>query len=210
MKFTLVYEGELRSNDRPPRKWEIRKQIHPQLQELWRVNPTLKHVARNSLIPRRGGDFFVTDQHHSFDDTYSLRQTGDPNAMDLCAPIERGGRKFIPLVRDSFALNCALKIIFLRKEEPGRIYQGGDVDNRIKTLFDALSIPSREQIISDTSLADPIYCLLEDDRLISGFSVETHRLLSRPGVTEHHVQLIVEVDIRVSQSRVYNHPFLGD
>jgi hypothetical protein len=42
-------------------------------------------------------------------------------------------------VRNSFALHCGLKVLFLRKEPPGKVYQGGDIDGRIKTLLDALN-----------------------------------------------------------------------
>lgn len=209
MRFTLVYEGELRSNDRPAPKWEIRKQIHPQLEELWRLNPALQHVLRNRKVPIRDG-FTFFDRHHSQDIQAPLAETSDPNAIDLCEHIKCGGRSFLPVVRDSFALNCSLDILFLRKEEPGRVYQGGDIDNRLKTLFDALAIPKPEQIVADQTITDPIYCLLEDDRLITGFKIDTRRLLSRPGVSEHYVQLVIEVDVRVTQSRLYNQAFLGD
>lgn len=208
MKFTLVYEGELRSNDRPKGKSAVRNQIHPQLEELWRINPTLIHVYENRTVPTRS-PFANWDRHHSLDHLPNEWESSDPNTLDLCAPIERAGRKFIPLVRDTYALNCFLKITFLRKEEPGRIYNRGDVDNRLKTFFDGLAIPNADQM-ADHSISDkPIYCLLEDDRLITGFTVDTHQLLSRPGVTDHYVQLVVEVDVRTAQTRVYNQAFLG-
>lgn len=130
--------------------------------------------------------------------------------VDLCKEIEVGGRKFLPLIRNSLALQCALKIIFLRKEEPGKVYQGGDLDNRIKTLFDALSVPNSDQIEEDSAVRDPIYCLLENDCLISGPSVETHRLLSRPDSEIDEVRLIIEVDVRVTRARAYNQVFLGE
>jgi hypothetical protein len=164
MKFTLVYEGELRADDRPPRKWEIRKYIHPQLKELWITNPTLIQVQRNRLIPK-GGDWMV-EGHHSLDNHTALpthaRPGGPSDNIDLCEPITIGGRQFWPLVRDSFALTCALRILFLRKEEPGRVYQAGDLDNRLKTLFDSLSAPNADQIVADATIAGPIYCLLEN------------------------------------------------
>ena len=97
--------------------------------------------------------------------------------------MDRGGRRFWPLVRDTFALKCNLGITFLRKEDAGRVYQAGDLDNRLKTLFDALAVPVTDQVISDdSSIADPIYCLLEDDALIMGINVQTHRLLARPDI----------------------------
>lgn len=209
MKFTLTYEGELGSNGRPAKKWEIRQYLHPQLVELWRVNPVLKMAERERIIPSQG-PFHYIDQHHSVDAVRPLRPDPPTDVIDLGAPIARGGRKFLPIVRESFALNCALKIIFLRKEEPGRVYQGGDMDNRLKTLFDALAVPSADQIVSDGGNPDDaIYCVLEDDRLITGFNIETHRLLTRPGVSEQHVQLLIEVEIRLTQARSYNQFFLG-
>lgn len=214
MKFTLTYEGELRAKDNSERKWEIRRQLHPQLQELWATNPTLVQVRRNRLVPKTG--YWLIEGHHSLDNQIATQRharTDDlsRNDIDLCEPIAKADRRFWPLVRESFALTCALRILFLRKEEPGRLYQGGDLDNRLKTLFDALSIPNENQIISDATIADPIYCLLEDDRLITRIDVDTHRLLApAQSASKHEVKLIIEVDVRVAQSRVYNHPFLGD
>jgi len=51
--------------------------------------------------------------------------------LDLCASIEKHGAWFKPLVRESHSLHCGLKVLFLRKEQPGKIYQGGDIDGRI-------------------------------------------------------------------------------
>jgi len=239
MKFTLTYDGELRSNSRPSTKWEIRKQISPQLQELWRVHPVLQHLQRQRTIPAFSA-YPVTERHHSADQyqlTISLQggyqeialsnwATGTGEArpasaavpsfaepsINLCAPVIRKGWSFIPLVRDNLALRCGLRVIFLRKEEPGRVYQGGDMDNRLKTLFDALSIPNQDQIPDApiTSYNEEVYCLLEDDSLISGLNIETSRLLTKPGASEHEVRLVIEVDVRVIQARTYNQVFLGD
>jgi hypothetical protein len=210
--FTLVYEGELRANDAPRRKWEIRKYIHPQLQELWDTNPTLMHVKRHRLIPKSG--YYLIEGHHSLDDQLvsSIARPGEPSTtdIDLCDPIAVGGRQFWPLVRESFALTCTLRILFLRKEEPGKVYQGGDLDNRLKTLFDSLSAPNADQIVADATISDPIHCLLENDRLITRIDIDTHRLLAAQSNSKHEVKLIIEVDVRVAQSRTYNHPFLGD
>ena len=149
--------------------------------------------------------------HHDHDRPFDPASMKDEEGrFDLCEPIKVGVREFFPLVRKSFALTCGLKVLFLRKEDPGRVYQGGDMDNRLKTLFDALSIPNDQQLVDDPTLENPIYCLLEDDALISGCEIETRRLLSRPNASPHEVHLVIEVDIRVMQSRLYNQPFLGD
>lgn len=211
MKFTLTFDGELPSNGKPKKKWNIRKALHPQLAELWRIDPALQRVARDSHIPAKRG-VIQSGQHHTLD-------TGDPPfqlfpadmpLINLLEPIEIGGRAFLPLVRNSYALTCGLKILFLRKEPPGKVYQGGDMDNRIKTLLDALSVPPHpEHVIQDDSFQGSIFCLMEDDGLMTRLDVETHRLLSAPDSSAHEVRLIIEVDVRVTQPRWYNQPYLG-
>jgi hypothetical protein len=212
MKFTLTYDGELRSNGKPRHKWEIRQQIHPQLAELWQISPALRYVSNHRWVAR-SGNFGIPVLHHSAEDhgPGSQRPPTDGNWINVCEPIAVKGKRFVPLVRESLSLRCGLKITYLRKEDPGNlIFQGGDLDNRIKTLFDALSMPNMDQMIDDPNSDDTIYCLLEDDRLISGCSIETQRLLSNRDASEHDVRLVIEVDVRVNQARIYNQPFLGE
>lgn len=206
MRFSLTFDGELRSNGDPRQKWEIRKYLHPQLQELWSIDPSLRRVEDGRYLPP--GGYWQTEMHHS--QPSATRVKREENSLDLCAPIERNGREFIPLVRETFLLKCALKILFLRKEDAGNVYQGGDLDNRLKTLFDALAVPHADQVIDDRDFEGPIYTLLEDDALITKIDVETHRLLSRPNASRHEVRCVIEVDVRVTQPRLYNQPFLGD
>jgi hypothetical protein len=63
---------------------------------------------------------------------------------------------------------------------------------------------------SDDTISDPIYCLLEDDSLISSLSIDTQTLLTGQNSDVSEVRLVIEVDIRATQSRVYNSLFLGD
>lgn len=42
-----------------------------------------------------------------------------------------------------------------------------------------------------------------------GLNVETGLLLTQPGASIHEVRLIIEVDVRVTQARIYNQLFLG-
>jgi len=210
MKFTLTYDGELKSRGSPQQKWEIRQHFSPQLQELWKITPALSDMQYARHVPVTPG-FPVWEVHHSADKSLPPPAPADSSWVDTLAPIIRGGKNFIPLVRESLALRCGLKIMFLRKEDPGRVYQGGDLDNRLKTLFDALAIPSSEQIPSnDPLIPDTTFCLMEDDSMISGVDIETHRLLSAPNGSTHEVRLIIEVDVRVTKPRNYNQFFLGD
>src|SRR5688500_15233710 len=137
-------------------------------------------------------------------------QPASESQISLCEPIPKGGRTFFPLVRNSLGLTCGLKILFLRNAPRGKIIQSGDIDGRIKTLLDALSIPRQDTPYVDAHLPDPVYCLLEDDALITGIAVRTEQLLSRPGADEKEVRLMIEVDVRISHPRSYNALFLGD
>ena len=133
-----------------------------------------------------------------------------PEILDLCEPINKHGAWFRPLVRETFALHCGLKILFLRKEPPGKVYQGGDLDRRIKTIIDALTMPQHvEQVVEKNQKSDPIYCLLEDDFMVSGVSVESERLLTSQNHLADFVKLTIEVDVRVRQATIYNQSFLG-
>jgi hypothetical protein len=98
----------------------------------------------------------------------------------------------------------------LRKEPPGKVYQGGDIDGRIKTLLDALAMPQhKEQILADPDAPSPMYCLLEDDSLVSGLQVESERLLADQDHDADYARLYIEVDVRVRQATIYNQSFLG-
>ena len=94
---------------------------------------------------------------------------------------ERHGFRWIPLVSETRACWCALDILFLRRDMPGNlVVSGGDIDNRIKTLFDGLKYPSSRQELGNAVPGpgeDPFYCLLEDDKLITELRIRTDRLL---------------------------------
>jgi hypothetical protein len=97
--------------------------------------------------------------------------------------------------------------MFLRQEDPGElVLQGGDLDNRIKTLFDALRVPD-----GDLAQAhNPTYCLLESDTLIDGFKVSTGRLLVPETIHANEVRLIIEVTIKVLRVGNWNQCLMGD
>jgi hypothetical protein len=79
-------------------------------------------------------------------------------------------------------LFCNLEILYLRQGPPGNlITPAGDVDNRLKTLFDALSMPRDASQLGKYVTPDegetPFFCLLEDDSVITKASVESDTLL---------------------------------
>ncbi len=178
MEFRLVYQGSLpaasQGNTRSKDKHVIRQVFHPQLRELWQQHPTLVRINRK----------------HS---------GSEPDLIDsLPDRYNRCGYRFLPLVSDFFNLTCALDILFLRRDQPGGLVRhGGDIDNRLKVLLDALRIPSPDELGQNTPTANenPFYCLLEDDRLITELKVTTDLLLTQPteSVGQSNVHLIVQV-----------------
>ncbi len=79
------------------------------------------------------------------------------------------------------------------------MHSKGDIDNRIKTLLDALQVPNlgdqvpKEWIPSEEE--NPLYCLMEDDRLINSLTIITDRLLAPITESEsvNDVMLIIHV-----------------
>lgn len=215
LQFTLTYDGRLASNGNPAAKSAIRAHFHPQLEELWRISPALQTVFRNRFYPV-GGTNVATERHHSEGDVAPQKiKVKGGIATDLCAPIIVGNSAFVPLVRESLSLQCSLRILFMRKEPRGGVLAGrGDIDNRLKTLLDALSVPNADQEKSGPTEGPPngppmTYTLLENDRDVVCLEVDTRQLLTRPGAHDTEVRLIIDVEVRVNQSRSYNHPFLG-
>jgi hypothetical protein len=214
MKFTLTYDGELhaasRSDTRLEEKWAIRRALHPQLKELWMSNPTLSRLAK---FPRIGyqGDHRRWEMHHT-QELPALKQPEFDTTINLLEPITVGRGIYIPLVRESLALVCGLDILFLRKEEPGKIVNnsGGDIDNRIKVLFDGLRVPNKDQSdLYDSNDPEPFYCLLEGDERISDLSIRTDRLLTEPNSRPSQVRLIITVSVKVTEVRQYNAYLIG-
>jgi len=211
MKLTLTFEGQLPSSGngskKLAKKWETRHAFHHQLSELWRVNDVLKHMAAVT-VPL--GGFTMIEQHHSEPHEDFARDDGGERLW-LYEPINKHGRNFIPLVRDSMALTCALDILFLRKEEPGKIVQqGGDIDNRLKTLIDGLRMPMHvEEMAESEAMPDLMYCLLESGTLISDMRIRTDRLLTSPQGNPKEARLVVEVTAKALRATTYNLPMMG-
>jgi hypothetical protein len=99
----------------------------------------------------------------------------------------------------------------LRHEEPLTFMkQGGDLDGRLKTLFDGLRMPQdASQQAGTLPTADPLYVLLEDDILISDLSIKTGRLLGERIKKKHAVRLTIDVTIKVLRLFSQNQCLVG-
>jgi hypothetical protein len=93
----------------------------------------------------------------------------------------------------------------------GRIIQGGDIDNRLKTLFDGLRIPKELKEIGGVPIEDdekPFFCLLQDDALITEVKVRADTLLT-PQLSGRadDVKLIIGVTVTPLQTLDENMDF---
>lgn len=204
VKFTLIYDGDLPSSGNKPKPEfasAIRNVFHDQLADLWDSHIVMRQLARTARVYKNKQDIIgprsaITELSH-FDEPI---KPATANQIDLCAPIPipKVG-DFIPLVRKSLYLACAVDILFLRHEEPFTLMQqGGDLDGRLKTLFDSLKMPNpRDAYRGMPPTADPLYVVLEDDALISDFSVKSGRLLGRGAKKKHEVRLTVDITVKV-------------
>jgi len=198
VEFRLTYQGLLLAESqkgsvqdaRATHKQEIRKRFHPQLRNLWGLHPYLKK-ARS--VPASGG---------------GVTPFGTPR-VDYTVPklaqrFSRFGYNFVPLVIRDMDLLCSVDILFLRSDPPGSVLSAGDIDNRLKTLFDGLIVPRELSQVGEytapTEDEDPFYCLLEDDSLITKVSVETDTLLAPVSHPANPADARVVVTVRIKPS----------
>jgi len=177
MEFTLVYQGSLKANSSVKDKQDIRQKFHLQLKKLWAQPPL------NTYGPPNG---------HFLDD--------NPPPHEISVIQSVGDFRFAPLVTSKLHLIAELNITMLRPQAAGSIVtHGGDIDNRLKTLLDALRMPKEVSEIPkghkpqvDENL---FFCLLEDDTLITKLSVATDQLLE-PCEDVSYVNLFIHVQTK--------------
>lgn len=186
VEFKLIYRGRLpavsRSSTRSKEKHEIRKVLHRQLREFWKAQKFLS--------------------------TWLVREaqgSGGKTVADVMADrYARCGYRFLPLITESRALGAELDILFLRRDPPGKVVSsaGGDLDNRLKVLFDAFRMPHYDQEVAGFVVEadeEPFFILLEDDSLISKITISTDRLLTplEDNESVNDVHLIIGVRVKV-------------
>jgi len=118
----------------------------------------------------------------------------------------RGPFIFAPLVTDTMHLMAELRILFLRAAPPGRLCAGGDIDNRIKTLLDALRMPTLAEVnsvgLSPQVDEQPFFCLLKDDTDVTALTVDTDRFLDASNYTE--CLLVISAELHTARTRWEN------
>lgn len=175
VEFRLIYGGSLlkSATQNKSRAWEkhqIRLEFHRQLKRLWETHPVFRFYNEPQHWDRSGHR--LTIEHH------------DLTTIDAISKQFQG---FVPVVNAGFGTVCELDVLLLRNEPAGQFVGentsgGGDIDNRLKVLFDALKIPKIGQIPPAKEGTppdpDPFFVLLQDDGLITAVRVTTDRLLA--------------------------------
>ncbi|MEQ9542808.1 MAG: hypothetical protein RIU46_38980 [Deltaproteobacteria bacterium] len=168
----------------------MRKVFHPQLVDLW-SQPPLSAQRSRLLDPNR-------------------RPENPPGGWNVLHDV--AGHTFAATVNSRLETTAELEIVLLRPEAPGALLaQGGDIDNRLKTLLDALTIPRHENAVPDAFVPAederPFHCLLEDDALVTALSVRTHRWLNPDAARDSEVVLLVHVATSTRTKRLDNADF---
>ncbi|MEX1154418.1 hypothetical protein [Parvibaculum sp.] len=183
MKFRLVYDGKLKGGQSKDAAHihEIRKEFHRQLGVLWMTEPLKSFV----------------------DGIADLGVMEVPSEFEVLAS---GGVKFLPIAQAKNHLLAELKILLLRPAPAGALLQhGGDIDNRIKTLIDALRVPTPGEVakLKLQSQEEIFFCVLEDDKLVTSFAVEADTLLEN-GVDHQYCHAVIEVRLWASKVTMEN------
>jgi hypothetical protein len=123
---------------------------------------------------------------------------------DLDLREQVGGSWFAPLVHRRLHRFAEIDVLLLRPGPPGKVVHAGDLDNRLKTLIDALRMPQQGNEIPkgiEHAHEDPLPVLLQDDSMLTRINVETDRLLGSvmDGSNHGHVELTVRVTTGVTQ-----------
>jgi hypothetical protein len=173
MYFYLTYDGPLPSNGNAQRKQDIRRAFHPQLKDLWASHAAL--------------------QAGRWLDTHDVS----------CVLRTVGAFTFAPLICDKTFLLAKLDILLLRAGSPGSlIMHGGDIDNRLKTLFDGLRCATHLHEIPTSDSPQPgdtpFFTLLDGDERIVEANVRAERFLDPP-TDPYQVRLIIKVETRAEK-----------
>lgn len=177
MEFCIHYYGKLKSRDNAAGKHAIRRALHDQVKSL--------------CVSDRFAQVFKGD----------LEETRRPEEKPMF--VEHDGKRYWFLIAEDLATVVDLSITILVPHAVGRIIQnGGDIDNRVKTLFDALRVPAVASEVPSSDSFDygsgGMYCLLEDDKLINRISIRSYR--DHAPLDGDSVRCLIEVETKITRA----------
>jgi hypothetical protein len=201
IRFRLLYSGQLlgasKGDTRSAHKHEIRKHFSPQLKRLWENKDALRYwlLSAGSRARTAKGE----PAGYSSDEMELSRIAGI-EAVANSWTIQNS--RFIPLITADVVARCRIDILFLRPEDQNYIIQGGDLDNRLKTLFDAFRMPKANEECGNDP--EPCFVLLEDDSLISEVAIIADNLLMLPNQSELKINdafLVIDVQVKSGEAK---------
>ncbi len=113
-----------------------------------------------------------------------------------------GGIDFCPLITQDLDLLAELDIQIMHPEllETPR----ADIDNRMKTLLDALKRPQSSHEIAENMNKDEVcYTLLDDDHLVTKMTINTSHLLYKEETSNknHDYELLIIITVNIKASK---------
>lgn len=196
MELSLRYRGLLPAagtDKRVREKHAIRQELSSQIESYCEQSHRLKRLIADVgklQTPKREKDQFDVERPLSDGSKFWWR-------WPLC------GYNFVPLVTQVLEAHVELRMRLYRKNV-GILFQGGDLDNRLKTFFDALQVPKEEsqvpkgeRVSSKEAEWLPIFCLLDNDNLITKLSIESFKLLMKVPKEFEGAPNYVELDLDV-------------
>jgi hypothetical protein len=200
LKFTLKYRGRLKSAQGGGTKGlvhTIRRTFDSQLKYRWQVTPELKRW----MLPPFSNHLAIRDK--------SIRTEWYRKRV--------GNYLFLPLViiSDTRPLVAELDVRILWRDRAGNFLaktdDGIDLDNRLKVILDALTVPQENQLptVNPQNGEEQTFCLLADDKLVVKLGIAAERLIgdSEPGEPRDFADVSIEVVVRRGDG--YEVPF-GD
>ncbi|MBN2676406.1 MAG: hypothetical protein JXR30_04110 [Alphaproteobacteria bacterium] len=179
MKFKLIYKGEVKIH--PKRRahhiHDIRMKLDCQLKRLTEIPPYSK--LQNYI-------------HSEKDNKKTIVRTVS-------------GIEFVPIISPELNLLAELEVQILHPELLGT--PRADIDNRMKTLLDALRRPQDiHEVPEDAQRGQRIYTLLDDDHLVTKITVNTSHWLANRNPED--LLIIITVNIRASRGTLENLDFI--
>jgi hypothetical protein len=189
--FTLKYAGLVMTGPSTVAKLSrtnLREAFHKQLAILWRVHPYLKDLDPGTFPRQRQR-------------TQRLDEVAPKVHYGLWYRCLEGGYDYVPIVHYGHRAHCHLAIRVHSLRAPGGIiHSGADLDNRLGVVIDALKMPDPTGPYDESNSTgeEPMmFCLLENDDLVTKISIESFRLLSDDPEAAKPEYIDLDIDVHI-------------
>lgn len=188
MDICLIYRGNVASRNRAVAKDKhaIRCQLHPQIKRFWDLTIASQNENRT--------------QHENYWTPFKLKKgDGDVSLLET-----RGNSTFATTVSDAagWCALCRLSFTFFEHDIRSGI---GDIDNKVKTLMDALSLPPKADAAELEITSTPFHCLLANDRLVTSYSVDRRTIFTgKQSQTPDDDFVVIDARVYAARHTLFN------